>query len=192
MPFPPRPALRSAPALALSIVAALTGACREEAPKAGGVAVRQEAPRVETARPAELEVKGRPAFRGASNLRCVLHDGSGLQINFRTGDTELPAVAVRIEEYQGAGAYRGSLFLTGRAGSGALLGSEGTVDIQVEQPAPPNARGVRLLNGFFQGEYAGPAGKGSIEGRFSRCPYGPSTSARAALPETAGGGRSGP
>jgi hypothetical protein len=117
--------------------------------------------------------KGQPNFQGESELRCVLHDEQGLQLNLRTGDPGLPAVAVRIDRYQGPGSYQGELFVTGRGGSGALLGSQGTVQIEVEQPRPADAFGTSILAGSFSGHYAGEAGAGELEGRFTRCVYRP-------------------
>jgi hypothetical protein len=117
--------------------------------------------------------RGQLAFQGDSELRCVLHGENGLQINLRTGDPDLPAVAVRIASYQGPGSYQGDLFVTGRAGTGALQGSQGTVEVRVEQPAPADAAGASVLAGSFSGRYAGEAGAGDLEGRFTRCVYRP-------------------
>jgi hypothetical protein len=94
---------------------------------------------------AVLAAIGRQSFEGAAAFRCVLHEERGLQVNFRTRDPELPAVTVRIEDFQGTGPYRARLFVTGRSRTGALVTSKG--------------------------DYTGAAGKGSIEGRFETCSY---------------------
>ena len=125
-------------------------------------------------RGALLLAKGRQTFEGRSDSRCVIHDETGLQINLRTGDPELPAVAVRIEEFQGEGPYQGKLFVTGRTRSGALVSSTGEVRLDVQQTAATaGAGGSVLLGGWFEGSYDGPAGKGSVQGRFGRCPFLP-------------------
>lgn len=123
-------------------------------------------------RGALLVAKGRQTFQGRIASRCVTHDETGLQINLRTGDPDLPAVAVRVEEFQGEGPYRGRLFVTGRNRMGALISSTGEVSLQVEQAAAPAATGGPvLLDGWFEGSYDGPAGKGSVQGRFGGCQF---------------------
>lgn len=125
-------------------------------------------------RGALLVAKGRQSFEGRIASRCVVHDRTGLQINLRTGDPDLPTLAVRVEELQGKGSYRGKLFVTGRARSGALVGSTGEVNLEVQQTAATaGSGGSVLLGGWFEGHYDGPAGKGSVEGRFGGCPFVP-------------------
>lgn len=121
---------------------------------------------------AVLEAVGRQTFVGPTAFRCVLHDEKGLQINFRTGDPKIPAVAVRIEEFHGDGPYRARLFVTGRNRTGALVRSLGEADIEVDQEVPSGA-GTLLLDGSFHGIYGGEAGKGSVQGRFGDCAYLP-------------------
>lgn len=109
-------------------------------------------------------------------MRCVSHGEEGLQINLRTGDPELPAVALRIEDFDesgpGAGSpYRGRLFVTGRTRTGALAGSIGEVSVEVEQRATSPDAGALVLSGSFEGIYQGEAGKGSLQGRFAGCPF---------------------
>lgn len=119
---------------------------------------------------AVLEAVGRQTFVGPTAFRCVLHDEKGLQINFRTGDPELPAVAVRIEEFHGDGPYRARLFVTGRNRTGALVRSLGEAEVQVDQQVARGADAL-LLDGSFKGIYGGDAGKGSVQGRFGDCEY---------------------
>src|SRR5688572_5596462 len=45
-----------------------------------------------------LVATGRHSFEGTLPVRCAVHEGTGLQVNLRTGDPDLPAVAVRIDE----------------------------------------------------------------------------------------------
>jgi hypothetical protein len=121
---------------------------------------------------AELKVQGGQRFDGPVSFRCVLHGEGGLQVNFRTGDPALPAVAVRIDEYRQAGAYPAQLFLTGRSGTGALATSLGAVELRLaQQSSTPGAEAVLQVSGSFQGTYRGAAGSGSIEGRFGECLY---------------------
>ena len=121
---------------------------------------------------AELAVTGNQKLSGPVSFRCVLHDERGLQINFRTGDPALPAVVVRIDDYRQGGDYPAQLFLTGRSGTGALVTSQGTVELRLaQQPPAPGAEGVLQISGSFQGTYRGAAGSGSIEGRFGDCLY---------------------
>lgn len=154
----------------------LAAGCREEAPTPASPttasSTTKAAPRLPP-RPARLVAKGQLNFQGESELRCVLHDGQGLQLNLRTGNPDLPAVAVRIASYQGPGSYQGELFVTGRGGSGALVRSQGAVQVEVEQPRPADAWGTSVLTGSFSGHYAGEAGAGDLEGRFTRCVYRP-------------------
>jgi hypothetical protein len=171
---------RSGTVLLLGVLA-LWGCGADEPPRltdAGPPLTKREPPERWTWKPGDrgalLVAKGRQTFEGRIDSRCVAHDESGLQINLRTGDPELPAVAVRIEELHGEGSYRGRLFITGRARTGALLGSTGEVSLKVEQAtAPTAAGGPVLLGGWFEGSYDGPAGKGSVQGRFGGCPFVP-------------------
>lgn len=118
---------------------------------------------------AVLVATGRQSFEGTLPVRCAVHDRAGLQINLRTGDPDLPAVAVRIDDFNGSGPYRGRLFVTGRNRTGALAGSTGEVSLEVQDGGP--AEGPLVLEGSFEGSYEGAAGKGSIEGRFQGCSY---------------------
>lgn len=149
----------------------------------------EEAPRLSDAGPPEAEppsgrdwkpndrgalvvAKGRQSFEGRTLSRCVTHDRNGLQINLRTGDQDLPAMVVRVEDFHGEGPYRGKLFLTGRSRTGALVSSTGTVSLEVEQTAGATAaNGALLLRGSFEGSYDGPAGKGSVQGKFGGCTF---------------------
>jgi hypothetical protein len=114
---------------------------------------------------AVLVATGRQSFEGTLPVRCAVHDENGLQLNLRTGDPDLPAVAVRVDELHGSGPYRGQLFVTGRSRTGALANSTGVVSLElqgdnlVEEPAA----------GSFEGTYEGAAGRGSVEGRFRGC-----------------------
>jgi hypothetical protein len=118
-----------------------------------------------------LKAVGRQSFQGTPAYRCVSHEDSGLQINFRTGDPEVPAVVVRIEDYSGGGPYRATMFVTGRSRSGALVTSTGEANLEVRQQDLPDASEVVLLSGSFQGIYDGQAGRGSVQGRFGTCSY---------------------
>lgn len=111
---------------------------------------------------AALTATGRQSFDGILPVRCAVHDGAGLQLNLRTGDPDVPAVAVRIDEVRGAGPHRGRLFVTGRSRAGALAGSTGEVSVELRE------EDTRLA-GSFSGAYDGAAGKGSVEGRFRGC-----------------------
>jgi len=121
---------------------------------------------------AVLVATGRQSFEGTLPVRCAVHERTGLQINLRTGDPDLPAVAVRVDELQGDGPYRGRLFVTGRSRTGALAGSTGevTLDLGAGGSLPASA-GALVLEGSFEGTYQGEAGKGSVQGRFQGCSY---------------------
>jgi hypothetical protein len=115
-----------------------------------------------------LVATGRQSFEGTLPVRCAVHEGTGLQVNLRTGDPDLPAVAVRIDELREIGGpYRGQLFVTGRNRTGALASSTGQVSLKLEDDGP--ADGPVVLKGSFDGTYEGMAGKGSVEGRFQGC-----------------------
>lgn len=113
-----------------------------------------------------LVAMGRQSFEGALPVRCAVHDGTGLQVNLRTGDPDLPAVAVRVDDLHGSGPHRGRLFVTGRSRTGALASSTGEVVLELQ--AGP-AEGPVVLKGSFDGTYEGAAGRGSVEGRFRGC-----------------------
>src|SRR6185436_5339999 len=112
------------------------------------------------------------SFEGTLPVRCAVHERTGLQINLRTGDPDLPAVAVRVDDLHGDGRYRGRLFVTGRTRTGALAGSTGEVTLELSAGgSAPASTGATVLAGSFQGTYGGEAGKGSVQGRFAGCGY---------------------
>lgn len=118
---------------------------------------------------AVLAATGRQAFEGWTLFRCTSHEEEGLQLSFRTGDPEIPTVALRIEEMRGDGPHPGRLFVTGRSRSGALVTSTGEAEVEVQRQDLPDGSAAVLLSGSFQGSYGGQAGKGSVQGRFGRC-----------------------
>lgn len=160
----------------IALLALLLAACRaEEAPRPAAEprpadASSPEAPGT-TAAGAVLTTTGQPAFQGSSSFFCVPHAGGGLQVDFRTGNADLPTVAVRIENYAGSGPYQARLFVTGRSLSGGLVTSKGEADVDVRQRTPAGGAAVALIDGTFHGRYDGEAGKGAIEGRFGSCNY---------------------
>lgn len=166
-----RPAKRAAAWLCLLF---LLSACGTESrrgltdagPRPADITSRGTEPRL-GASGAVLVAAGRHPFKGALPVRCAVHDGTGLQLNLRTGDPGLPAVAVRIDELRGSGSYRGRLFVTGRSRTGALAGSTGEVSLELQEGGP--SEGPSVLQGTFDGTYRGAAGRGSIEGRFRGC-----------------------
>ncbi|HEY3569335.1 MAG TPA: hypothetical protein VGP73_15500 [Thermoanaerobaculia bacterium] len=136
------------------------------------------------AAPGELTSTGQVTFRGASSYFCVPHGQGGLQVDFRTGSQEMPAVAVRIDAYHGSGPYPAHVFVTGRSVTGALVTSTGEASMDVKQQDPPAAAGAaQAVSGTFKGRYDGEAGAGSIEGRFESCNY---TSSRGEEKQPAG------
>lgn len=157
----------------------LLAACGAEGPPRltdSGPRLEKPAPRLDQQKDlhgAVLEAVGRQTFVGPTAYRCVLHEEKGLQINFRTGDPEIPAVAVRIEDFHGNGPYSARLFVTGRNRTGALVRSLGEAQIEVEQEETPDGAGALRLDGSFHGLYGGEAGKGSVQGRFGDCAYLP-------------------
>ncbi len=170
MQIPSRP-------LPIVLLALLLAACRaEEAPPRPAAAEPADASRQEeasgtAAAGAVLKTTGQPAFEGTSSFFCVPHAVGGLQVDFRTGNADLPTVAVRIESYAGSGPYQARLFVTGRSLSGGLVTSMGEADVDVRQRTPAGGEAVALIDGTFHGRYDGEAGKGSIEGRFGSCSY---------------------
>lgn len=176
--FQYRPLLSALLVLLLGLLLIAASGCGTESPPRLGDAGPRPAdppPPPRTADPggAALTATGRQAFRGPTAFGCVLHGEDGLQVNFRTGDPEVPAVVVRIGEYQGSGPYHGELLVTGRSRSGALVGSAGDANLEVRQRELPDEGTVVLLSGTFQGSYTGEAGQGSIQGRFGPCSYTP-------------------
>jgi hypothetical protein len=158
----------------LLILLTLVLACGTETPRLGDAGPRPaEIPARDTfqlgASGAVLVATGRQSFAGTLPVRCAAHDQDGLQLNLRTGDPDLPAVAVRIAEYRGSGPYRGQLFVTGRTRGGALAGSTGEVTLELQDGRAAAVDGPLVLQGSFAGTYQGAAGKGSIEGRFRGC-----------------------
>lgn len=157
------------------ILVLLLGGCGAEEPRLSDAGPRparlppQEA--AAAANGAVLAATGRQSFEGRTAFRCVIHEDDGLQINFRTGDSDLPAVALRIGEFQGSGPYHGDLFVTGRSRTGALITSRGEAEVELQERELPDGGAVVLLSGSFEGLYGGEAGKGSVEGRFGGCSY---------------------
>jgi hypothetical protein len=178
------------------LLALLLAACRaEEAPPRPAAAEPrpanasgQEVPGTAAAG-AMLTVTGQPSFQGASSFFCVPHAVGGLQVDFRTGNADLPTVAVRIESYAGSGPYQARLFVTGRSLSGGLVTSAGEADVDVRQRTPAGGGAVALIDGTFHGRYDGEAGKGAIEGRFGSCSYsfGSGSPSSGGSPPLAGG-----
>ena len=189
MQIPARP-------IPIVLLALLLAACRAEEAPPRPVAAEprpadasgQEAPGTAAAG-ATLAVTGRPAFQGTSSFFCVPHAVGGLQVDFRTGNADLPTVAVRIESYAGSGPYQARLFVTGRSLSGGLVTSAGEADVDVRQRTPAGGAAVALIDGTFHGRYDGEAGKGSIEGRFGSCSYssGSGSPSSGGSPPLAGG-----
>jgi hypothetical protein len=178
--------IRPLPILLLTIF--LVAGCRDKEksrPAAGAPA--DPSPQEEAAiaaAPGELTATGQVTFRGASPYFCVPHAEGGLQIDFRTGSPDMPAVAVRIESYRGSGPYQARLFVTGRSSSGGLVTSPGEVRVEVQQQNPVEGGGPATVSGTFHGQYDGEAGKGAIEGRFASCNY--SSSRGGSSPPVAG------
>lgn len=166
-----RPPVRPLPLLLLCLFVACGG---EETPRASspGAPPSQEgdaaAATAAATAGAELKVEGDASFEGVSPFFCVPHEGSGLQVDFRTGDAGLPTVAMRIEDYRGSGPYQAHLFVTGRSETGALVTSEGEARADLRQEG---GAGGTSISGSFHGSYGGEAGKGSVAGRFGSCNY---------------------
>ena len=121
--------------LAVCLLLPLAGCGTETQPRLGDAGPRpaeisRDSPQRLGPSGAILVATGRQSFEGTLPVRCAVHDGAGLQINLRTGDSDLPAVAVRIEDFHGSGPYRGRLFVTGRTRTGALAGSTGETSLE--------------------------------------------------------------
>jgi hypothetical protein len=177
--------------LPIVLLALLLAACRAEEtpspaaaePRPADASSQEEAPGT-TAAGAVLTATGQPAFQGASAFFCVPHAEGGLQVDFRTGNADLPTVAVRITAYRGSGPYQALLFVTGRSAAGGLVTSAGEASVDVRQQTLAGGAGGALIDGTFRGRYDGEAGKGSIEGRFGSCTY---SSFSGGSPSLAGG-----
>jgi hypothetical protein len=163
--------LRIARTLAAPLLAAgLLAACgNDSAPRRSTSTPQPEpaGPPAET----ELTLTGQAAFQGATPVHCALSGPSGLEIGFRTGDVDTPAVALRVDDYRGGGPYAARLFVTGRSATGGLVTSTGEAHLEVRQSAAPGAAAVVMLSGKLDGSYQGDAGKGEIAGRFGSCGY---------------------
>lgn len=161
------------------MAAALLGCGGESPPRLSDAGPRPaEPPSPDSLKPddgpaAVLVASGRQSFAGSTPLRCAVQGESGLQINLRTGDPSLPAVAVRIEDLSGladGGApFRAGLFVTGRSRTGGLVESAGEASVRLERAEGAAAGGGPILRGSFEGTYQGDAGKGSVHGRFTGC-----------------------
>ncbi len=172
------PRSRFFPAVLALCLPLLTACGTEKPPRLGDAGPAEEPlPEIETKRGqdvvqgAVLVATGRQSFNGSPRYQCALHDESGLQVNFRTGDLDLPAVTVRIDSYQGSGPYQARLFVTGRSRTGALVRSLGQASLKLQGEESPVSAPRVLLDGTFEGSYAGEAGKGTVRGRFSGCSY---------------------
>lgn len=184
--------------MTLLLATAWLAACAGE-PQSGGEAGRPVADRRAASPPtgaARLVADGAQAFDGTSRAICSPHARSGLQVALRTGEPDLPAVALRIDRWRGEGAYRGRLFLTARGPTGALVQSGGEVRLRLAQrslpagPAPaasaePTGAAApdrALVTGTFEGTYAGEAGQGAVRGRLGPCLFAPVEPPSPALP----------
>jgi hypothetical protein len=179
--------LRTARTLAAPLLAAvLLAACRNDSAPQRSVPASPPAATSEgtAAAETELTLTGSAAFQGPTPVHCALSDQSGLQINFRTGDADTPAVAVRVDDYRGNGPYAARVFVTGRSVTGGLVTSTGEAHLEVRQSDPSAGGAVVLLSGKLDGSYQGEAGEGTIAGRFASCGY--SKDRNALLQEAAG------
>ncbi len=163
--------MRIARTLAAPLLAAgLLAACgNDSAPRRSTSTPQQEpaGPPAET----ELTLTGQPAFQGPTPVHCALSGPSGLEVGFRTGDADTPAVVLRVDDYRGNGPYAARLFVTGRSATGGLVTSTGEAHLEVRQSAAPGGGAVVMLSGKIDGSYQGDAGKGEIAGRFGSCAY---------------------
>src|SRR5436305_4759936 len=161
-------------ALLLLLAISLLAACRDKdgaRPAAAPAPPSEEEDSPITAAPGELTSTGQVTFRGATSYFCVPHGEGGLQVDFRTGSAEMPAVAVRIDAYHGSGPYPAHVFVTGRSATGALVTSTGEAQAQVQQQNPVEEGAPKTVSGTFKGRYEGEAGAGEIAGRFESCSY---------------------
>jgi hypothetical protein len=179
---------------ALLLAACLLSACKNDgaARRSDPGAQAEPASAPDTTSPTALTLTGPAAFAGAVPVHCVLSDPDGVQINFRTGDADTPAVTLRIDGYRGAGPYAARVFVTSRSASGGLVTATGEAHLEMKQEAVPAGAAV-LLSGTLDGTYQGEAGKGEIAGRFAACGYSRdrnvlAQAAAGALPATAAGG----
>ncbi|HEY0514228.1 MAG TPA: hypothetical protein VGH73_20155 [Thermoanaerobaculia bacterium] len=185
--------------LPIALLALLLAACRaEEGPQPAAAEPRP----AEDPRPADadadtdaaLAATGSLSYKGTSPFFCLAPAEGGVQVDFRTGNADLPAVALRISVSQGNGPFPARVFVTGRSLSGALVTSVGAANVNLRRLAPSGGKDT-LLGGSFRGWYDGGAGKGAIEGRFGSCNDSEATrggsppAAGPALPEA--GGRDG-
>jgi hypothetical protein len=160
-----RPPLRLAAALAL----ALAG-CGEEAPDptpGQAASASFDLPKTVSRPAGTLRVTGRWGFEGGTRFHCATDGADGLQVSLRTGDRELPVVALRLEGPAGEGRHRARLFVTGRSPSGALARGTGEAAVDLRREERPGEAPV--LRGAFEGAYAGHGGRGRVRGRFGPC-----------------------
>lgn len=170
--------------LALLLLAIFLLACRDKdaaRPTASRPPTQDEEAAIAAA-PGELTATGQVGFHGASSFFCVPNGGGGLQVDFRTGSLEMPAVAVRIDAYHGSGPYPAHMFVTGRSATGALVTSTGEGNADVKQQDPIEGGAPAAVSGTFKGRYDGEAGAGEIAGRFESCNYSPARAGTAGQP----------
>lgn len=171
--------MRIARTLAAPLLAACLLACGNDSAKSRSAASQPPPSDADSAAaaaalaaaPTALTLTGPAAFEGATPVHCVTSGANGLQINFRTGDADAPAVAVRIDDYRGSGRYPAQVFVTGRSAAGGLVTANGEAHLEVRQEDPPAAGAVVQLSGKLDGAYQGATGGGSIAGRFAACGY---------------------
>jgi hypothetical protein len=141
-----------------------------------------------------LWVEGPHSLSGAAELVCSPLSPSGLQIALRTGDPELPVIALRFPELAGEGALQGEVFLTGRGGTGALAGSTGRAELALRLRSRSVDGQGEILTGALKGAFGGGAGKGRFSARLHGCatfvPAAPIPWGRLDLPTPAGGSES--
>lgn len=116
-------------------------------------------------------VEGPHAVSGRADLVCSPLAEGGLQVALRTGDPELPVIALRFQRLSAGagGVLQGEMFVTGRGGTGDLVGSTGTAELALRlRDRAADGQG-EVLAGALKGAYRGRAGNGRLAARLHGC-----------------------
>jgi hypothetical protein len=111
-----------------------------------------------------LTVKGDYQVDTEPPTFCTLNADKAFQITWRA----VPEVVVRIENFRGAGEYEGEARVRATYTGEAYRTSKGKAKVSIQVTA---ASSGSLVSGAFSSDYTGESGKGTVSGRFERCPY---------------------
>lgn len=116
-----------------------------------------------------LTLEGGPSVEpGKITVDCGPTAGqAGFRIAYRTPGDSPVELSLLLHGYDGEGTYPAEATLSRVGDDGTLLESSGEAQVTVTETS--ERAGRHSATGSFEGSYAGAAGKGTANGRFTRC-----------------------